>query len=44
MNKQGVLKSKKLVIEDDVWIGARVIISPSVKKEFVLEVLLLLEV
>ena len=32
MNKQGVLKSKKLVIEDDVWIGARVIISPSVKR------------
>lgn len=32
MNRQGVLNSEKLVIEDNVWIGTRVIILPSVKR------------
>ena len=31
MNEQGFQKSKKVIIEDDVWIGANVIILPGVK-------------
>lgn len=30
MTKQGVTEPKKVIIEDDVWIGARVIILPGV--------------
>lgn len=32
MLKQGYNKSGRLIIEDDVWIGQRVIITPSVKR------------
>lgn len=32
INDQGYIKSEGLIIEDDVWIGTRVIITPGVQK------------